>query len=198
MAPGLLWLLWGHPFWSLPQAAAETFLWQWVPSLRGLGQGWGQHGYPCSEQGGQERPLGRDKLSGSQRKGAQRCRQGWAADVRMSRGDSMMASSSLAARSQLWPQSCSQPHRGPEQVQAVRQGGHSGAGRWESPPQHPPGQVWAPAFPSLGLSSRPPGQQGSAWPWGSILGSGVPWGLLLPRYRHRLQALVPELIRCVA
>lgn len=149
MAPGLLWLLWGHPFWSLPQAAAETFLWQWVPSLWGLGQGWGQHGYPCSEQGGQERPLGRDKLSGSQGKGAQRCRQGWAADVQMSRGDSMMASSSLAARSQLWPQSCSQPHRGPEQVQAVRQGGHSGVGRWESPPQHPPGRSGLQRFPAL-------------------------------------------------
>lgn len=64
-------------------------------------------------------------------------------------------------------------------------------------PTAPARQVWAPAFPSLSLSSRPPGQQRSAWPWGSILGSGVPWGLLLPKHPHRLQTLVPLLIRCV-
>lgn len=61
----------------------------------------------------------------------------------------MMASSCLAARSQLWPQGCSQPHRGPEQVQAVRQGGLLGAGRWESPPWHPPGRSGLQRFPAL-------------------------------------------------
>lgn len=86
-------MLWGHPLWSLPQAAVETFLWQWVPSLRGPGQGWGQ--------GGQERPPARDKLAASLRKGSTGCGQGWAVGVRTSRGDGMVASGSLAAGSQL-------------------------------------------------------------------------------------------------
>lgn len=32
---------------------------------------------------------------------------------------------------------------------------------------------------------------GNARPWGSVLGSGVPWGLLLPKHPHRLQTAVP-------
>lgn len=59
-----------------------------------------------------------------------------------------MAPSFLAAGSQLWPQDCSQPHRGLEQVQAVRQGGISGAGRWAFPPQHPPGRSGLQRFPA--------------------------------------------------
>lgn len=103
---------------------------------------------------------------------------------------------SFAAGSQLCgPQGCSQPHRGLEQVQAVRQGGISGAGRWASPPQHPPGRSGL-QLPSLSLSSRPPGQQGNAPALGLRPGSGVPWGLLLPKHPHA-QTLVPLLIRCV-
>ena len=86
-------MLWGHPLWSLLQAAVETFLWQWVPSLQGPGRGWGQ--------GGQERPPARDRVGIESEEGEHRARAGLGCGRAMSCGDGTVASGSLAAGSHL-------------------------------------------------------------------------------------------------